>query len=92
MWNDAWMARPDLPYGFGGWQAVDSTPQEESESVYCCGPASLKAIKMGHVLNYDVNFLIAEVSRRRCCWWCSCVNAWSIGLLLLFACRVLTPP
>lgn len=25
------MARPDLPVGFGGWQAVDSTPQENSD-------------------------------------------------------------
>ena len=31
MWNDAWMARPDLPKGYGGWQAVDSTPQELSD-------------------------------------------------------------
>ena len=32
VWNDVWMARPDLPSGFGGWQAIDSTPQEESDS------------------------------------------------------------
>ena len=31
MWNEAWMARPDLPEGFGGWQAFDSTPQEVSD-------------------------------------------------------------
>lgn len=24
------MARPDLPPGYGGWQAIDSTPQEKS--------------------------------------------------------------
>lgn len=30
-WNEAWMTRPDLPVGFGGWQAVDSTPQENSD-------------------------------------------------------------
>lgn len=30
-WNEAWMKRPDLPVGFGGWQAVDSTPQENSD-------------------------------------------------------------
>lgn len=29
-WNDAWMARPDLKPGYGGWQAVDATPQETS--------------------------------------------------------------
>ena len=31
VWNDCWMTRPDLPAGYGGWQAVDSTPQETSE-------------------------------------------------------------
>lgn len=31
VWNDCWMARPDLPTGYGGWQAVDATPQETSE-------------------------------------------------------------
>lgn len=25
------MARPDLPSGFGGWQAFDATPQETSD-------------------------------------------------------------
>ena len=30
VWNDCWMARPDLPAGYGGWQAVDATPQEKS--------------------------------------------------------------
>ena len=25
------MARPDLPIGMGGWQALDGTPQEESK-------------------------------------------------------------
>ena len=31
VWNDAWMARPDCEEGLGGWQAVDSTPQEQSQ-------------------------------------------------------------
>lgn len=31
VWNDCWMSRPDLPVGFGGWQAIDATPQETSE-------------------------------------------------------------
>ncbi|CAG5128676.1 unnamed protein product, partial [Candidula unifasciata] len=30
-WNEAWMSRPDLPAGYGGWQAFDSTPQETSD-------------------------------------------------------------
>jgi hypothetical protein len=25
------MARPDLPKGYGGWQAIDATPQETSD-------------------------------------------------------------
>ena len=31
VWNDCWMTRPDLPPGYGGWQAVDATPQETSD-------------------------------------------------------------
>ena len=31
VWNDCWMTRPDLPPGYGGWQAIDATPQETSE-------------------------------------------------------------
>ena len=31
VWNEAWMARPDLPSPeYGGWQAFDATPQETS--------------------------------------------------------------
>lgn len=30
VWNDVWMARSDLPSGYGGWQAIDATPQEKS--------------------------------------------------------------
>ena len=37
VWNDVWMARPDLEAngqkGYGGWQAIDSTPQETSEGL-----------------------------------------------------------
>ncbi|PSN43603.1 Hemocyte protein-glutamine gamma-glutamyltransferase [Blattella germanica] len=63
VWNDVWMARPDLPAGYGGWQAIDATPQETSDGVYQCGPASVEAIKCGAVgLNYDVSFLLASVN------------------------------
>ncbi|XP_017761962.1 PREDICTED: hemocyte protein-glutamine gamma-glutamyltransferase-like, partial [Eufriesea mexicana] len=63
VWNDVWMARPDLPAGYGGWQAIDSTPQEPSEGVYQCGPASVEAIKQGVVgYNYDVTFMLASVN------------------------------
>ena len=67
MWNEVWLARPDLPARFDGWQAIDSTPQEESPQGggYRTGPASLKAIKEGNSVVFDTNFVIAEV--------CGCV-------------------
>ena len=34
VWNEAWMSRPDLIPGMGGWQVVDATPQETSEGIY----------------------------------------------------------
>ncbi|XP_072929126.1 coagulation factor XIII A chain-like [Hemitrygon akajei] len=62
-WNEGWMSRPDLPPGYGGWQAVDATPQETSEGMYRCGPASVKAIKQGKVfLPFDGPFIYAEVN------------------------------
>lgn len=33
VWNEAWMAREDLTDGYGGFQAVDATPQEPSGGV-----------------------------------------------------------
>ncbi|XP_038056774.1 protein-glutamine gamma-glutamyltransferase K-like isoform X2 [Patiria miniata] len=72
VWNDAWMARHDLPKGYGGWQAVDSTPQEYSDYVFRCGPASLTAIKSGHVyLSYDTKFVFAEVNACKVKWMIS---------------------
>uniref|UniRef100_A0A3B3ILZ2 Protein-glutamine gamma-glutamyltransferase K n=1 Tax=Oryzias latipes TaxID=8090 RepID=A0A3B3ILZ2_ORYLA len=69
VWNDCWMARPDLPPGNGGWQAVDATPQETSNGIYCCGPAPLTAIRNGQVyLKYDCPFVFAEVNSDRILW------------------------
>ncbi|KAF5296194.1 hypothetical protein FQA39_LY12648 [Lamprigera yunnana] len=63
VWNDVYMARPDLPSGYGGWQAIDATPQETSDGVFQCGPTSLEAIKKGQVgFNYDVAFMLASVN------------------------------
>ncbi|KAG8222476.1 hypothetical protein J437_LFUL000838 [Ladona fulva] len=63
VWNDVWMARPDLPKGYGGWQAIDATPQEKSDGYYQCGPASVEAIRNGSInLKYDVPFIVAEVN------------------------------
>ncbi|XP_056097253.1 protein-glutamine gamma-glutamyltransferase K-like [Rhinichthys klamathensis goyatoka] len=62
VWNEAWMARPDLPSGFGGWQVVDSTPQLTSQGFFRCGPTSVAAIRSGQTfLKHDVPFLFAEV-------------------------------
>lgn len=56
------MARPDLPPGMGGCQAVDVTPQEMSQGIYCCGPAPVTEIHDGLVyLKYDAPFVFAEV-------------------------------
>ncbi|XP_078065035.1 protein-glutamine gamma-glutamyltransferase K-like, partial [Mustelus asterias] len=63
------MARPDLPSGFGGWQVIDATPQETSCGLYCCGPASLAAIRSGMVyLKYDAPFVFAEVNSDKVYW------------------------
>ncbi|MCI4387780.1 hypothetical protein PGIGA_G00078120 [Pangasianodon gigas] len=69
VWNDCWMARPDLPPGMGGWQAVDATPQETSQGIFCCGPAPVAAIREGLVyLKYDAPFVFAEVNSDRIFW------------------------
>ena len=63
VWNDVWMSRPDLPAGYGGWQAIDATPQETSQGMYQCGPAPVEAIKQGVIgLSYDVEFMLASVN------------------------------
>ncbi|WAR12502.1 TGMH-like protein, partial [Mya arenaria] len=69
VWNDVWMARPDLPAGYGGWQAIDATPQEASDGVYCMGPMSLRAIREGKVsLQYDGPFVFSEVNADEVYW------------------------
>ncbi|XP_005095513.2 protein-glutamine gamma-glutamyltransferase K [Aplysia californica] len=70
VWNEAWMARPDLPAGFGGWQSFDATPQETSDGVFCCGPTAVSAIKQGEVnMPYDAPFVFAEVNADRVYWY-----------------------
>ncbi|PAA65029.1 hypothetical protein BOX15_Mlig008155g1 [Macrostomum lignano] len=69
VWNDLWMARPDLGDDFNGWQAVDATPQEQSQGVYRTGPSPLRAIKEGLVeLPFDTPFVFAEVN--------ACIKHW----------------
>nr|XP_006824931.1 PREDICTED: hemocyte protein-glutamine gamma-glutamyltransferase-like [Saccoglossus kowalevskii] len=69
VWNDLWMARADMPDGFGGWQALDTCPQEMSGGLHRCGPASLSAVKQGQVYyNYDTMFMFAEVNGEEVDW------------------------
>jgi len=69
VWNESWFRRPDIPDGYDGWQAHDSTPQEASEGVMRCGPAPVKAIKDGSVyLPYDAPFVFAEVNGDKVHW------------------------
>ncbi|KAM4708002.1 protein-glutamine gamma-glutamyltransferase K isoform 1-T4 [Discoglossus pictus] len=63
VWNDCWMTRPDLPAGYSGWQAIDATPQETSNGIYCCGPSPVLAVKNGLVnIKYDTPFIFSEVN------------------------------
>ncbi|XP_009295367.1 protein-glutamine gamma-glutamyltransferase K isoform X2 [Danio rerio] len=69
VWNEAWMTRPDLPTGFGGWQAIDSTPQQTHQGFFRCGPTSVAAIRSGQTfLKHDVPFLFAEVNSDKVYW------------------------
>eukprot|EP00057_Strongylocentrotus_purpuratus_P016464 XP_011670938.1 PREDICTED: hemocyte protein-glutamine gamma-glutamyltransferase [Strongylocentrotus purpuratus] len=69
VWNEAWMTRPDLDPGLGGWQAVDSTPQETSDGEFQCGPAPVIAVKRGLVnQGHDTRFVFAEVNADRVTW------------------------
>ncbi|XP_019395102.1 PREDICTED: protein-glutamine gamma-glutamyltransferase E-like isoform X2 [Crocodylus porosus] len=69
VWNEGWFTRSDLGSSYGGWQVLDATPQETSEGIYQCGPASVTAIKEGDVdLKYDAPFIFAEVNADRIAW------------------------
>ncbi|XP_057700836.1 protein-glutamine gamma-glutamyltransferase E [Corythoichthys intestinalis] len=65
VWVESWMKRPDLKAGgkFDGWQVLDATPQELSDGLYQCGPASVSAVFRGETdMPYDVPFVFAEVN------------------------------
>ncbi|XDB56490.1 hypothetical protein AB1E18_009958 [Capra hircus] len=69
VWNESWFARPDLGPSYNGWQVLDATPQEESEGVFRCGPASVTAIREGDVhLAHDGPFVFAEVNADYITW------------------------
>ncbi|CAH2302351.1 -glutamine gamma-glutamyltransferase 6-like [Pelobates cultripes] len=68
-WNECWFLRPDLGLDYGGWQVLDSTPQEISDALYCCGPVSVHAVKEGDLdLDYDTLFVYSEVNADRYTW------------------------
>lgn len=70
MWNEIWSKRKDLPGDkYDGWQAVDSTPQEESNQIYQTGPSPLTAIKDGEVYaGFDTGFIFSEVNADCVVW------------------------
>ncbi|NXG17956.1 TGM4 glutamyltransferase, partial [Grallaria varia] len=75
VWNDVWMKRTDLPDGFDGWQAIDATPQEQSQGVFQCGPCPVKAVREGDVyLPFDAKFVYAEVNADQVYWLVKKVN------------------
>ncbi|KAH9499757.1 hypothetical protein Btru_077752 [Bulinus truncatus] len=77
VWNEAWMARPDLPSGYGGWQAFDATPQKTSDGIVCCGPASVRAIREGQInLPYDAPFVFSEVNADKVFWVKDFMGQW----------------
>lgn len=76
VWNHVWMTRPDLRnqasrrnLSYDGWQAVDSTPQEQSMGLFQLGPAPLQAIKYGFQENFDCDFVISEVNADVVHYW-----------------------
>ena len=65
------MKRSDLSKDgeFDGWQAIDATPQQISDGLFCAGPASVKAVKIGEILKpYDGKFVFAEVNADEVFW------------------------
>nr|XP_022335793.1 uncharacterized protein LOC111132291 [Crassostrea virginica] len=69
VWNEVWMARPDLGKDYNGWQAIDATPQELSGGSHCCGPAPVAAIKLGDCsVNFDTAFVFSEVNADKIVW------------------------
>ncbi|KAK3085966.1 hypothetical protein FSP39_011423 [Pinctada imbricata] len=91
VWNEVFIARPDLTSGknYGGWQACDATPQEQSNGIFQCGPMPVAAIKQGDITEgYDGSFIMAEVNADRVTWVVSkddftprnpVINSYSVG-------------
>ncbi|XP_040568982.1 hemocyte protein-glutamine gamma-glutamyltransferase [Lepeophtheirus salmonis] len=80
VWNDVWMSRPDLSHGYGGWQAIDATPQESSNGLYRCGPSPLLAIKRGEVqFGFDTRFIYSEVNADVCHFVVDPTSSWGFS-------------
>ncbi|XP_027725486.1 protein-glutamine gamma-glutamyltransferase E [Vombatus ursinus] len=69
VWNEAWFVRIDLSSQYNGWQVLDATPQEKSQGIFQCGPASVIAIRQGDVnLDFDMPFVFSEVNADQITW------------------------
>lgn len=69
VWNEVWMARPDLNVLDQSWQVIDATPQELSIGEFQCGPTSVTSVKLGEVrLPYDTAFVYSEVNADKVYW------------------------
>ena len=71
VWAEVWMSRPDFPseVDYDGWQVIDATPQEASFGKMQCGPAPVKAIKLGRIdCGFEAPFVYGEVNADRCQW------------------------
>uniref|UniRef100_A0A8B9XRP2 protein-glutamine gamma-glutamyltransferase n=1 Tax=Bos mutus grunniens TaxID=30521 RepID=A0A8B9XRP2_BOSMU len=85
VWNEAWFVRSDLGPSYNGWQVLDATPQERSQGVFQCGPASVIAIREGNVdWDFDMPFIFAEVNADRITWiyverWKNSSDTHSVG-------------
>uniref|UniRef100_A0A8C6AJ75 Transglutaminase-like domain-containing protein n=1 Tax=Monodon monoceros TaxID=40151 RepID=A0A8C6AJ75_MONMO len=63
VWNESWFVRQDLGPAYNGWQVLDATPREESESVFRCSPASVTALHKGDAhLAHDSPSVFVEVN------------------------------
>lgn len=60
VWTEAWHRREDSA-GVVEWHVVDATPQEISEGLYQCGPASKYRVRNKMGGEYDVQFVTSEV-------------------------------
>ncbi|XP_035710698.1 annulin isoform X2 [Folsomia candida] len=71
VWNEAWMLRTDLGDSSetAGWQVIDATPQEKSDEMYQCGPASVLAVRRGEIKRpFDGTFVFSEVNADKVYW------------------------